>query len=220
MVHHQSNKRKKTPVHPDSYGMVVEKANLIIPDISGFTRFVHRTDEITGNRIIYRLLSAIMESNVLDLTVAEIEGDAILFFKKGRKLTPEEIKKQFDLMLENFNLEVNRIGEEIGEKINLSLKLIAHYGPTADYKLGGFHKLYGKTVIAAHRLLKNSIKSDIYFLFTEDLLDEDPKLFLQKNPGFKRGRKNCKIHGGFRNIPFLYFDYEIKDSVAMRSLKD
>lgn len=216
MAHHQSKKRKNVPVHPDSYGMVVEQANLIIPDISGFTRFVHTTDEVTGNRIIYRLLSAIMKSNELDLTVVEIEGDAILFFKKGEKLTPQQIKHQFELMLDNFNQEVSRISEELGEEIGLSLKLIAHYGPTADYKLGGFHKLYGKTVIAAHRLLKNSIKSDVYLLITEDLLDEDPKLFLQKNPDFKRGRKNCKIHGGFRNIPFLFLDYETKEPVVKK----
>lgn len=202
------SKRKKPPVHVDSYGMLVENTNLIIPDISGFTRFVHTTDEVTGNRIIYRLLSSIMKSNILNLTVAEIEGDAILFFKKGNKLTPEEIKHQFDIMLKNFNQEVSRISEEFGEKIDLSLKLIAHYGPTADYRLGGFHKLYGKTVIAAHRLLKNSVKSDNYVLISEELIDQELEEFIEKNPGFKRGRKNCKIHGGFRNIAFLYLDYE------------
>lgn len=208
----RSKKKRRTPVHHDSYGMVVEKANLIIPDISGFTRFVHTTDEVTGNRIIYRLLSAIMKSNVLHLTVAEIEGDAILFFKKGKKFTPEEIIHQFDLMVTNFNLEVSRLSEEIGEKINLSLKLIAHYGPTADYKLSGFHKLYGKTVIAAHRLLKNSIKSNVYALITEEMLDEDLEVFLNTHPKFKRGSKNCRIHGGMRNISFVYLDYEKEDS--------
>lgn len=204
----RSKKNRRISVHHDSYGMVVEKANLIIPDISGFTRFVHTTDEVTGNRIIYRLLSAIMKSNILHLTVAEIEGDAILFFKKGRKFTPEEIIDQFDLMLTNFNLEVRRLSEEIGEEIDLSLKLIAHYGPTADYKLSGFHKLYGKTVIAAHRLLKNSIKSNVYALITDEMLDEDMDLFLKNHPRFKRGSKNCRIHGGVRNISYIYLDYE------------
>ncbi len=204
----QLKKRRKIPVHHDSYGMMVEKANLIIPDISGFTHFVHTTDEVTGNRIIYRLLSAIMKSNILNLTVAEIEGDAILFFKKGRKFTPGEIVQQFDLMLANFNLEVNRLREEIGQKIDLSLKLIAHYGPTADYKLSGFHKLYGKTVIAAHRLLKNTIKSNVYVLITEEMLNEELDMFLKNHPQFKRGSKNCRIHGGIKNISFIYLDYE------------
>ncbi|MFD2519219.1 DUF2652 domain-containing protein [Salinimicrobium flavum] len=207
LPHSPGRIRSKISVHNDSYGLVVEKANLLIPDISGFTRFVHTTDEVTGNMIIYRLLSAIMKSNILNLKVAEIEGDAILFFKKGKKFTPEEILKQYDLMQKNFNWEVSRLSEEIGEKIDLSLKLIAHYGPTADYKLSGFHKLYGKTVIAAHRLLKNSIKSNVYVLITDELL-EDPELFLQNHPGFERGSKNCKIHGGLRNISFVYFDYE------------
>jgi hypothetical protein len=205
-------KKRKIPVHHDSYGMVVEKVNLIIPDISGFTRFVHTTDEVTGNMVIYRLLSTIMKSNVLNLTVAEIEGDAILFFKKGRKLTPKEIIQQFEIMLTNFNLEVRRLSEEIEEEIDLSLKLIAHYGPTADYKLSGFHKLYGKSVIAAHRLLKNSIESDVYALITEEVLEEDPDLFLKNHPRFKKGSKNCRIHGGIRNISFIYLDYEKEET--------
>lgn len=207
----QDMTRKKRRIPRDSYGMSIEKANLIIPDISGFTRFVHATDEVTGNMVIYRLLSAIMESNILDLSVAEIEGDAILFFKKGRKFSPEEILLQFERMLKRFEQEVKLLREELGEEIDLSIKLIAHYGPTADYKLSGFHKLYGKTVIAAHRLLKNSIKSDIYVLLTENLLDSTPEEFIAQHPDFLMGSKNCKIHGGLKNISFVYLDYEKKE---------
>lgn len=210
-------RRKSATAHDDSYGMEMEEVNLIIPDISGFTRFVHTTDEVTGNMVIYRLLSAIMKSNILELQVAEIEGDAILFFKKGRKLSPEEVLEQFDLMLKNFQKEVGLLSEEIGEEIDLSLKLIAHYGPTADYKLSGFHKLYGKTVIAAHRLLKNTIKSNVYVLITDDLLDENPAWFLKQYPESRRGSKNCKIHGGIKNISFVYFDYEKKNSSKLNT---
>ncbi|MHA6278651.1 DUF2652 domain-containing protein [Salinimicrobium sp. CAU 1759] len=210
LLQNKRPKNSRIKIQHDSYGIVVEDANLIIPDISGFTRFVHTTDEVIGNMVIYRLLSAIMKSNILNLTVAEIEGDAILFFKKGKKFTPEEILHQFDLMLKNFNKEVQRLSQEIGAEIDLSLKLIAHYGPTADYKLSGFHKLYGKTVIAAHRLLKNSVKSNVYVLITEELINEDSDIFLKHHPGFERGSKNCKIHGGIRNISFMYFDYEKK----------
>lgn len=200
-------KRRNSPAKTDSYGMAIEKANLIIPDISGFTRFVHSTDEVTGNRVIYRLLSAIMKSNIFDLTVAEIEGDAILFFKKGEKMTPEEILRQYEHMRKNFDQEVALLREEIGGQIDLSLKLIAHYGPTAEYKLSGFYKLYGKTVIAAHRLLKNSINSNIYVLITESLLDSTPEKFVEEHPQFLIGSKNCKIHGGLRNISYVYLDY-------------
>ncbi len=205
-----ARKGARAPAHDDSYGMVVEKVNLIIPDISGFTRFVHTTNEVVGNMVIYRLLSSIMKSNILDLQVAEIEGDAILFFRKGRKLTPEEILRQFDVMLENFNNEVRRLSQEVGQKIDLSLKLIAHYGPIAEYKLSGFYKLYGKTVIAAHRLLKNNIKSDVYVLITEELLHGDPESFLKKYKDFERGSKNCLIYGGLKNISYIYINYEKK----------
>ncbi|TFF36224.1 DUF2652 domain-containing protein [Mucilaginibacter psychrotolerans] len=46
--------------------------------------------------------------------------------------------------------------------MDLGLKLITHYGPFSEYKVGGFTKLYGISVIKAHRLLKNSIGSDEY----------------------------------------------------------
>lgn len=73
-------------------------------------------------------------------------------------------------MLEAFNQELAILREELGEEIDLTLKLIAHFGILSEYKIGIFQKLYGETVIEAHRLLKNSVNSSTYVLITDDLL--------------------------------------------------
>jgi hypothetical protein len=63
--------------------MCVTPYLLFIPDISGFTKLVHFTDVLTGKQITYELLSAVISRNVLELNIAEVEGDAVLFYCHG-----------------------------------------------------------------------------------------------------------------------------------------
>ena len=58
-------------------------ALIFMPDISGFTKFVTKCSIDHSNRIIANLINVIVNSNVLGLKVAEIEGDAVLFYLKG-----------------------------------------------------------------------------------------------------------------------------------------
>jgi hypothetical protein len=152
----------------------VNEGNLLIPDISGFTRFVQITDMETGRYVISRLLTVLLNSNMLGLKVSEIEGDAILFYKLGKRLSRGAILKQFDIMQNRFRREVLQLSIETGIKIYLGLKLIAHYGPLSEYHVGSFTKLYGTSVIEAHRLLKNSINSDEYVIMTDTFLNNNP----------------------------------------------
>lgn len=154
--------RRKTRVKENFYQTKTYKGTLLIPDISGFTKFVRTTDMVTGKNITSRLLSSIIKSNYLGLQISEIEGDAILFYKYETKFSVAEILGQYEVMLESFNQELALLSEELGREIDLTLKLIAHYGKLAYYKIGKFHKLYGETVIEAHKLLKNPINSNTY----------------------------------------------------------
>ena len=52
---------------------------LLMPDISGFTVFVHATELEHSQQIISGLLETLIAADHLDLSVAEIEGDAVLF---------------------------------------------------------------------------------------------------------------------------------------------
>src|SRR5690554_5432044 len=103
-------------------------------------------------------------------------------------------------MLENFHREQALVNKEFGMELELSLKLIAHFGEFGQYELGGFKKLYGTPVIEAHRLLKNAVKSSRYVLITDDLLEVLPTTSAIKNPEFLRGNKMCQAHGDIRKI--------------------
>lgn len=191
---------------------VVGFGNILIPDISGFTKFVSGIDIISGQKITQRLLRSLLENDLLDLELSEIEGDALLLHKYGPKLKANAILRQYEAMLENFHREQFRINKEFDLELNLSLKLIAHYGEFGQYELGGFKKLYGVPVIEAHRLLKNAIKSSRYVLITDDLLQTLPTIAAVENPDFLRGNKRCQAHGDTRKIFYTVFDYEAECS--------
>ncbi|WP_168194574.1 DUF2652 domain-containing protein [Antarcticibacterium arcticum] len=186
--------------------------NILIPDISGFTSFVTQTDLVSGQLITQRLLTSLLENDLLDLELSEIEGDAALLYKYGRKLRPNAILKQYEGMLENFHREQEKVNKEFNLDLKLSLKLIAHYGKFGQYELGSFRKLYGAPVIEAHRLLKNSVKSSRYVLITDDLLEGSPTTAAINNPEFLRGHKLCESYDNIRDITFTVFDYEAECS--------
>ena len=151
---------------------------LFIPDISGFTRFVNETEIEHSRYIISELLENIINSNQIGLIISEIEGDAVLFYRFGSTPSPEEIYAQIEKMFCNFqqqlkNYEVRRACQcsACMAAVNLSLKIITHYGEFSTYNINEYNKLFGKDVIVAHRLLKNDIERHEYWLVTNDLFN-------------------------------------------------
>jgi hypothetical protein len=179
------------------------EGNLLIPDISGFTKFVQDTDMDTGSYVISRLLTRLLDCNILNLKVSEIEGDAILFYKMGKRLSPENVLSQFEFMQKGFSAELQQLSAETGITINLGLKLIAHYGPVSEYHVGGFTKLYGTSVIEAHRLLKNSINSNEYVIMTDNLLVDE--CLPNGRPSF--GNKLCETYSQLESICFTWLSF-------------
>ena len=55
-----------------------------IPDLTGFTKFMTSTESDFANKVITVLLSKLISANILAMSVAEIEGDAVFFYRKGR----------------------------------------------------------------------------------------------------------------------------------------
>lgn len=189
-------------------GSTAGPGNILIPDISGFTKFVTGIDLSDGQVITRRFIRSLLENDLLDLELSEIEGDAALLYKFGKKLQPNAILKQYEAMLENFYKEQALINKEFNLDINLSLKLIAHYGEIGQYELGTFRKLYGTSIIEAHRLLKNDVKSSMYVLMTDDLLEKSPTVSAVNDPEFLRGNKMCQAYGDLKNIRYTVFNYE------------
>ncbi|NNF01664.1 MAG: DUF2652 domain-containing protein [Bacteroidia bacterium] len=153
--------------------MEAQDALIFIPDISGFSKFVHNTEISHAAHITEELLNLIIDANELDLKVSEIEGDAVLFYRFGKAPTHREITEQAKKMFLKFHsnlklYETQRIcqcGACSGAN-KLQLKFIAHYGELTEKKIKEHSKLFGSDLIIAHRLLKNSIESDQYLLET------------------------------------------------------
>lgn len=152
---------------------------LFIPDISGFTRFITQTEIQHSRLIIQELLEVLINSNELGLEISEIEGDAILFYKFGEAPELEKIYGQVEKMFCEFHrnllaYEKRRYCqcEACVSAIDLSLKVITHYGEFTGYKVKNFNKLIGKDIIIAHQLLKNDIDKHEYWLVTKPLLGD------------------------------------------------
>jgi hypothetical protein len=160
---------------------------LFIPDISGFTKFVNETEIDHSRLIIQELLEILINANQIGLEVSEIEGDAILFYKFGECPDLESLYKQVKKMFCEFHRSLIAYDHRrfcqctaCTSAIDLTLKVITHYGEFTGYNVKNFNKLIGKDIIVAHQLLKNDIDQHEYWLVTKSLLhDETPADFTQ-----------------------------------------
>ena len=155
-----------------------EPTLLFIPDISGFTKFVHNTELSHSEHIITELLEALIDANEMGLQISEIEGDAILFYRAGKKPTVAETLAQVQRMYIRFHATLRKYESQricqcgaCIEANNLALKFIIHYGNISINKVKSNSKLFGKDLIVAHRLMKNDILLKEYVLITHQLLE-------------------------------------------------
>jgi len=52
-----------------------------VPDITGFTKFIATADINFSTNFISGLLATLVNTNILKMDIAEIEGDAIFFLQ-------------------------------------------------------------------------------------------------------------------------------------------
>ena len=76
--------------------------------------------------------------------------------------------------------------------INLSLKVITHYGEFTSFNVQQFNKLIGKDVIVAHQLLKNDIEQHEYWLVTNDLVKDKQPAGLAQGMQWKNSSKQTE----------------------------
>ena len=133
-----------------------EQAIILIPDISGFTDFTSATEIDHSAHIITELLELIIESNETGFTLAEIEGDAVLFYRKGPPLMREELENQCLDMFSKFHQQLNIIERDTvcqcgacQSATNLTLKFIVHFGQIKEIKVAQFVKATGVDMICS-----------------------------------------------------------------------
>lgn len=188
---------------------------LFIPDISGFTQFVKTTEISHSRHIISELLEIIINSDQSGMSVSEIEGDAVLFFKK-ETISVTDLVKQCEITFTNFHRHIRRYDKEricrcgaCETAVNLSLKFIIHAGPVENIHIKGHEKLHGKDVILAHKLLKNSINNQQYILVSEGISFEEDEIKTGNRPWLEilPGSENFSDIGkvDYKYIPLNHF---------------
>jgi len=149
---------------------------LFIPDISGFTHFVHNTEIAHSQHVISELLEVLVNANTQNLKLAEVEGDALFFYKENEIPSQEKLLAQIETMFTAFYshlrmLEKNRICpcNACATASDLQLKIIKHSGDLQFITVQEKKKPFGRWVIEVYRLLKNSINSENYALLSDSV---------------------------------------------------
>ena len=157
---------------------MADNATILIPDISGYTEFLTKTELVHSSHIINELLEAILAPNEGEFELSEVEGDALLLYRKGEPMEADALVRLCLSMFESFHQQVKLIERDsvcscgaCTTASNLSLKFVAHYGVVQQIKVRQFIKCSGVDMIIAHRLLKNRIASNEYILATPGCLD-------------------------------------------------
>ncbi len=186
-----------------------QKSFLFIPDITGFTEFVNSTEITHGQHIISELLEIIIDCDHLQLEVAEVEGDAVLFYKHNEVPSVQDIITQIEQTFlkfhEHLKLYESRRICQCGACIsaaNLSLKFIALKGEIGFTTVMHKRKPYGENLILAHALLKNQIAFDEYVLFANGFENEIKSLATKGNLG-----EINHSSGEYQKIGKVEFDY-------------
>jgi hypothetical protein len=157
---------------------MTENATIFIPDISGYTEFLSRTELEHSAHIINELMELLVDANTSDCVLAEVEGDALLFYRKGEAISWGALISQCINMFRIFHTRLKLIERDsicqcgaCQSATDLTLKFVVHYGPIKEIRISRFTKASGLDMIIAHRLMKNSIQSDEYILTTQRYLD-------------------------------------------------
>lgn len=179
---------------------------LFLPDISGFTKFVNTTEVEHSRHIIAELLELIIDADELGLTVAEIEGDAVFFFRDGQLPDWDRIVAQARRMFEAFHSHLKAYGTHricdcgaCSTAEGLTLKIVVHAGPVQRIEVRGFQKPYGPDVIVAHRLLKNDVDDREYLLVTRQAVGDSIEA-----PAWAELHEGCSELDEVGSVPFRW----------------
>jgi hypothetical protein len=197
----------------------VKPAFLYIPDISGYTQFINSTKIQYSRKLIHELLEIIVDSNVLNLKIAEIQGDAILFYKLGTPPSISKLESQVKRTFLNFQerLEHMRMKYDLLRKApDLSLKIIVHWGIVGTIEIKNIVKLLGSDMVLAHRILKNNVKEKEYLLMTEQYMNSQSPAMIERSFAWTEMKSGKKTYDYLGTINYSYFSLSgLKESAKV-----
>ena len=198
---------------------MAESATILIPDISGYTEFLTQTELVHSSHIVNELFEAILAPNEGEFELSEVEGDALLLYRKGKPIEADALVRLCLSMFESFHTQVKLIERDAvcqcgacKTASNLSLKFIAHHGVVQEIKVRQFTKCSGVDMIVAHRLLKNRIASNEYILATSSCLDSSK---LQRSEGALAWERSSDEYPAIGTIHYQYAPLaEVRRTIA------
>ena len=124
--------------------------SILLPDISGYTEFMTKTELSHSSHIINELLDAILAANTGDFVLSEVEGDALLLYQKGKPIEADALVRQCLSMFESFHTQLKIIERDsicpcgaCKTASNLTLKFVAHHGMVQEIKVRQFTQALG-----------------------------------------------------------------------------
>lgn len=160
--------------------MQMQNAVIVLADISGYTRFMklHGMALVHAESIITELLGSIIDHTEHPLTLNKLEGDAALFYAlagANPQAVAESALRQVNGFFHAFSARKKEIGVDAlcncgacTEVVHLNIKAVVNFGGVVVKRVRQFEEISGTSVIAAHRLLKNSVPLHEYVLLAED----------------------------------------------------
>jgi hypothetical protein len=168
--------------HGEVWMMGVERALLLLGDIVGYTKFMrfHRINLAHSQDITARLLESMVDA-VPSLRLVEIEGDAVFLYAPYDETETSTSDSVMELALamhqafharQQWMVARNMCACDACKLVGtLRVKFVAHLGDVATQTIKKRTKLVGIDVIAAHRMLKNTVPVQEYILMSDSVLE-------------------------------------------------
>jgi hypothetical protein len=195
--------------------MLSQNGIFFLPDISGFTEFVNKTEISHSKHIIKELIELIISLSPDVFDVVEIEGDAVFLVTEEENIALEELFHAIEHMYIQFHdhlklFESKRICPcgACSTASNLTVKFVVHVGELDYLQIKGEKKPYGPDVILAHRLLKNSIMHDAYALISGRKIQIDSK---ESTDNTLNWRENSDEYDG-KHQPYQFIELSYLNS--------
>lgn len=113
----------------------------------------------------------------MGLKIAEVEGDAVFFYRLGDKPNEAEVFEQVKEMYNAFHTQLKIFERDricscgaCTTSSKLKIKFVSHYGDVVERTINDHFQLMGSDVILVHKFLKNSIDEDEYIILSEEAL--------------------------------------------------
>ncbi|MEQ9191227.1 MAG: DUF2652 domain-containing protein [Alphaproteobacteria bacterium] len=144
----------------------VERGFLLIADISGYTRFLTRSELEHARGILEGLFDGLLRSLDLPFHLSNVQGDAVFAFARDSDVADgQQVLDAMDAVYCGFAETQSRMVlnttctcAACANMTDLDLKLVVHHGEFAEQAAGERRELAGGDVILLHRLLKNTVR--------------------------------------------------------------